>query len=187
MLSKIENSIPLYHIELVRDKSITYNKYNVVEDAAQIFHQVLDRSPVEQFMVIYMDSRNIMVGAEKIAMGQLDRVHVSMRDMFRGAISASVPRLILGHNHPNCDPTPSPEDMNLTLLAVEAGYILGIEIWDHIIVSPDNTHTSIFDSSKKAYEEKLLGAYPELYKLSNVNTTIPFSPINGFKPLKSLL
>jgi DNA repair protein RadC len=143
-----KNSIPLYHLELVRDRNLPYRKLSKVEDAVQIFHDLLDRSPIEQVAVIYVDSSSHIVGAEIVAMGQLTKVSISMREIFRGAIVASVPAIILGHNHPSGDPSPSAQDIAITQAASYSARLLEIQLWDHIIVSPDGRHTSMYEFSK---------------------------------------
>lgn len=153
--------IPKYRVELVRDRDIHYEpSRNLLKDAAAILHQLLDRSPVEQFACIYVNFDNKIEGAEIVAVGSIDHVEVSMRDLFRGAILASVPTVILGHNHPSGPTLPSPQDMNLTFTAMNAGMTLGIQVWDHVIVSPDGSHTSIHDHSEKEALDRIMSMSP---------------------------
>jgi DNA repair protein RadC len=149
---------PMYHLELVRDRSIPFRRCNPVGEAAQILHEVLDRSPVEQFLCIHMSSDGKMVGLERIAIGTLEQVTVTPADIFRGAILAGVPRIILGHNHPTGSSTPSQPDINMTESMVRAGYMLGVEVYDHVVVSPDGSHTSIYDYTTKLATEELLSS-----------------------------
>ncbi len=137
------NQAPVYHLELVRDRSIAYRKVNMVEDVSQVLHEMLDTSPIEQFVVVYISKAGEIYGCEKIAMGSLDKVAVSMKDVFRGAVSASVADIVIGHNHPLGECRPSHEDVVLTGVAVATGELLGIKILDHIIVSPNGDHYSI--------------------------------------------
>lgn len=166
-----ELEIPLYHLELVRDRSVPFRKMGGALDAAQVFHEVLDCSPVEQFMVIYLDSTNSMVGAEKVAVGQLEMVHISMREMFRGAIHAAAPRIVMGHNHPSGDPTPSQPDILLTEAAVQAGALLGISVRNHIVVSPSGTHISVFEYAEKVALERIQNVLG--YPLPKLDTMSP--------------
>lgn len=140
--------VPVYHVELVRDYSIPYKKGLHSVDSAKILHAMLDTSPVEQFVILYLDINNNMVGAEKIAMGGLDNVKVPLNSIVRGAILAGVSKAILGHNHPSGNPTPSDFDITLTDMAIRASAMAAISIVDHVIVSPNGKHYSIWDNKE---------------------------------------
>lgn len=142
-------TIPLYHLELVRDRSIPFTSVTQVDQVAEILHELLDRSPVEQMLVMHVDPLLNIVGVEKIGLGWTTGVGVTMADIFRGAIAASVPNIILGHNHPVDDPTPSREDWDLTDRARYMGEQLGIRLLDHIIVTPTGKHISMKEEDAK--------------------------------------
>ncbi|MEK7817622.1 MAG: DNA repair protein RadC [Actinomycetota bacterium] len=90
----------------------------------------------EHFITLYLDARNVIIHEETVSIGSLNANIVHPREVFRPAISRAAAALVLIHNHPSGDVTPSREDMNLTSRLVEAGRLLGIEVLDHIIVSP---------------------------------------------------
>ena len=100
---------------------------------------------MEQFVVLYINSDGDLIGAEKIAMGQLEQVRVNMSEVFRGAILAGAPRIVVGHNHPTGRAYPSDADIKLTMHIIDSGKMLGIEMFDHIIVAPDGKHYSMMD------------------------------------------
>jgi DNA repair protein RadC len=137
------DSVKLYHIELVRDRDIEYKSIKLAEQAAEVFHELLDRSPVEQLAVIHLEAGGRMVGVEKVGLGTLTSVSVTMGEIFRGALIAAVPTIILGHNHPTNDLKPSQHDWDLTDKARDLGAQLGVNVGDHIIVTPDGKHTSM--------------------------------------------
>ena len=88
----------------------------------------------ECFMVILLDTKNKVIGAPvECLRGLLDQCHVHPREIFREAVRQSAASVILAHNHPSGDPTPSKEDIDITRRLVEAGKILGIPVVDHII------------------------------------------------------
>lgn len=154
--SNIEDiQVPLFHVELVRDRTICARKCIPTNEAAQIAHDVLDRSPVEKLMVMYVDAGGFMVGAEIVAVGQLESCHVSPSEIFRGALIAGVPRIIVAHNHPSGDTTPSQPDIHLTTKLAQAGVLLGVEVFDHVVVSPNGTHTSIYDYAQELVKKQL--------------------------------
>jgi DNA repair protein RadC len=92
-------------------------------------------SPVEQFGVLMLDTKNHVVRVKIVSMGSLDSTVVHPREVFREAAAASAASIILFHNHPSGDPTPSPEDIELTRRLVEAGDIMGIDVLDHLILA----------------------------------------------------
>lgn len=135
--------IPLYHLELVRDRSIEYTSMIKTEQRAQVLHELLDRSPVEQLIVMYLNASGDLVGVEKVGLGGVVHVAVTMAEIFRGAILASVPSIVMGHNHVDDNLTPSEPDWQITSRATLIGEQLGIFVEDHIIVGPGGKHLSM--------------------------------------------
>ena len=93
--------------------------------------------PKEQFTAVYLDSKNRLLGEERVSEGILDSAHAHPREIFQGAITAGAKSLIVAHNHPSGDPTPSKEDKEITKRLQSAGRILGIELLDHVIVGSE--------------------------------------------------
>jgi DNA repair protein RadC len=91
----------------------------------------LDR---EHFRVVLLNTKNQVLAVETISVGGLSSSLVHPREVFKRAIQRSAAALILVHNHPSGDPTPSSEDLEVTKRLQEAGKILGIEVLDHIII-----------------------------------------------------
>lgn len=89
----------------------------------------------EHFLTLFLNARNVVIHQETISIGSLNANIVHPREVFRPAISRAAAALILVHNHPSGDVTPSQEDLKLTTRLVEAGRLLGIEVLDHVIVS----------------------------------------------------
>lgn len=137
----LTQEVPLYRLELVRERSIPFKKGGTTEQRIDILHNLLDRSPVEEFVVLYIDSDANVVGCERISSGNVNSVQVIITKIFRGAIAACVNKIVLGHNHPTGNATPSAEDIFVTEKAIEAGMLLKIDVMDHIIVCPDGSHT----------------------------------------------
>lgn len=92
----------------------------------------------ERFVVFWLNTANIVTGFEIISEGTLNSSVIHPREVFRGAIVASVANIILVHNHPSENPEPSREDINITKKLVEAGNIIDIKVFDHIIFAGDN-------------------------------------------------
>ncbi len=91
----------------------------------------LDR---EHFRAILLNTKNQVLAMETISIGSLNSSLVHPREVFKGAVQRSAAALILVHNHPSGDPTPSAEDLEITRRLDEAGKIIGIEVLDHIII-----------------------------------------------------
>ena len=96
----------------------------------------------EHFVSLFLNARNQMIHKEIISIGSLSASIVHPREVFHCAIRHSAANIILGHNHPSGDPSPSKDDLELTKRLKKAGEILGIDILDHVIVS-ENDFTSV--------------------------------------------
>ncbi len=92
-------------------------------------------SKKEQFIGYYLDIKNSLIKREVISVGTLTASLVHPREVFEPAIQLSSARILLAHNHPSGDPTPSPQDITATKRLVRAGELLDIEILDHVIVA----------------------------------------------------
>lgn len=92
----------------------------------------------EHFVGFYLNTRNQLLRREVISIGSLNASIVHPREVFTPAIAVSAASLILAHNHPSGDPTPSEEDLAITRRLTEAGRLLGIDILDHVVVARDS-------------------------------------------------
>lgn len=95
----------------------------------------------EAFVILILNARRRILGHNLVALGGLDSVSVHPREVFRPVIVAAGSALILAHNHPSLDPTPSEADIRVTRDLVRAGQLLKIEVLDHVIVG--STFTSL--------------------------------------------
>jgi DNA repair protein RadC len=89
---------------------------------------------VETFQVVLLNTRHRLIRVETISQGTLDTILVHPREVFRAAIAANAAALVLAHNHPSGDPTPSEADIKVTRDLIRAGQLLKIEVIDHIII-----------------------------------------------------
>lgn len=112
---------------------------------AQVVRHVTKGDAREHFIAFYLDAKNTLIGYEVVAIGGLSNVDVHPREVFRPAIIAPASAIVIAHNHPSGDCSPSPEDKELTRRISSAGELLGIPLLDHVIVS-DNDWTSFNDS-----------------------------------------
>jgi DNA repair protein RadC len=89
---------------------------------------------VEQFGIVMLDSKSRLIRIRLVATGTVDSAVVHPREVFREAAAASAAAIVLFHNHPSGDPTPSEDDLILTNRMVNAGIVMGIDVVDHIIL-----------------------------------------------------
>ena len=88
----------------------------------------------EEFHIVCLDTKNQVIDCHQISVGTLDASLVHPREVFRPAIKDAASSIILLHNHPSGDPTPSREDHAVTRRLEEAGGIVGIDVLDHIVL-----------------------------------------------------
>lgn len=99
----------------------------------------LAEEPREQFRALFLDRRNGLMRDEMIAFGTVDHAPVYPREVVRRALELSASALILVHNHPSGDPTPSRADIEMTRRIVDAARVFGLEVHDHLVVGRAGT------------------------------------------------
>lgn len=107
---------------------------NSPADAAALVQFEMAALPQEHLRVINLDTRNRVINIEKLYIGSLNASTVRVGELFRPAIARNAASVIILHNHPSGDPTPSPEDVSLTRSVVQAGKLLDIEVLDHLVI-----------------------------------------------------
>jgi len=88
----------------------------------------------EQFRVLFLDKKNRLIKDEVLGRGTVDRAPVYPREVIKRALDLNSTAIILAHNHPSGDPTPSQSDIDMTQKIVEAGKTIGVVVHDHIII-----------------------------------------------------
>ena len=104
------------------------------EQAAELLMPRLRDAVKENFVALLLDTKNQLIRCSEISVGSLDSSIVHPREVFKDAIAASAASVIVAHNHPSGDPTPSPEDRQVTARLVDSGRLLGIDLVDHLII-----------------------------------------------------
>ncbi len=97
----------------------------------------------ELVKVVLVDTRNNVIAYPTVCQGSLNSAHMRIGEIFRDAIRRNAAALIIAHNHPSGDPTPSPEDVALTRQIVEAGRLLGIDVLDHLVLGHGGQYVSL--------------------------------------------
>jgi DNA repair protein RadC len=131
--------INVYAVKLVKESGSLYNvnstRINTPALAAEVIEKVFSptEEAVEVFGVLALDTKNKVAGMHIISKGILDNALVHPREVFKPAILNNAAHIIIWHNHPSGDPTPSHEDLALTQKLVDAGKLLGIGVIDHLV------------------------------------------------------
>jgi len=103
-------------------------------DVAAVIGPLLQHLNHEEFRVLLLNTKHALIKVSEVSRGSLNASVVEPREVFQDAIAASAAAVILAHNHPSGDPTPSAEDASITKRLVKAGELLGILVLDHIII-----------------------------------------------------
>jgi DNA repair protein RadC len=154
--------LPVYTCVLRKSGTITVagDKPPIIRNpgnALPILHKILKDSPTEKFVALYINSSNQLIGVETIAQGGVGACAMTPSDIFRGGIVLGAAAIIVAHNHPSGDPTPSFADIQMTEAMKMGSSILGIAVLDHLVyaVGPDRKGRvhSIMDYEYKNSEE----------------------------------
>jgi len=116
-------------------------KIGNAEDVFNYYVDELQDKKKEHFYALLLDTKNRIISEELVSVGILDASIIHPREVFKSAIKASSNSIILVHNHPSGDCTPSNEDKEVTKILESAGDLLGINVLDHIIIGKDKYYS----------------------------------------------
>lgn len=127
-------------VKLVKESSLLYKERSVKspKDSYKLLKHFLEYKDREFFIVAALDIKNQPVSVHVCHVGSLNACIVHPREVMKSAILSNAASIIVGHNHPSGNPTPSEEDHKVTRRLKEAGEIIGIELLDHIIIGTDS-------------------------------------------------
>ena len=124
-------------VAALSDKPVTRritSSSNAIEFCLQHFKRLASFAKQEEFHIVCLDTKNQVVDTHQITVGTLDASLVHPREVFRAAIRDAASSVLLVHNHPSGDPTPSREDIQVTDRLTEVGKLVGIDVLDHIVL-----------------------------------------------------
>lgn len=141
----MSNSINIYKCHLIKESSHKYHRtISAVSDAVKLsidlgFASFSD----EVFGIFCLNTKGALAGFHEVSHGTLNSASVHPRDVFKRALINNAASVILIHNHPSGDPTPSAEDIFVTKRLSEIGELFGIPIIDHIIIGENSSYYSL--------------------------------------------
>jgi DNA repair protein RadC len=124
-------------VRLAREERPPAQRIREPEDVVRLFGGRLRDLQVEEFHVLALDSQSQVLREVLITRGLLNSSLVHPREVFRAAIAEAAAGIIVVHNHPSGDPTPSAEDRTVTRQLTEAGRLLDLPVYDHVIIAGD--------------------------------------------------
>lgn len=145
MKTRFAKRVDIVSIKMVKEKSISYEnrKISSPDDAQYLCRRFLDELDREQLIVVSLDTKNQPTSINVASIGSLNSSIVHPREVFKVAILSNANSIIIAHNHPSGDPTPSKEDINITERLKEAGKLIGIDLIDHIIIGEEKRFISL--------------------------------------------
>ena len=159
--TKRSKFISAFRITLVKDRRVAFEQCQLAnsQQAQPLIKKLIEtqgQPDREQFCVILLNSKNEIIGLNIVSTGNLSSAPVHPREALKPAILSNSAAMILAHNHPSGDMSPSPEDIAITKIIVQASKIMGIQVHEHLIISMhDDRYYSFADHGiiKKIYDE----------------------------------
>jgi DNA repair protein RadC len=132
--------------EVLNEEHAPYAKLvSSSRDVAKVARSLVEHEEQEVFIVFFLDQRNRITGYNEVARGTGNACAIIPRDVFRSAVLQGAQKIIVMHNHPSGDPTPSEEDIACTRRLARAAELIGIDILDHIIIGQGERYSSFLD------------------------------------------
>lgn len=138
--------IQLVHLEIRKDKEVDLGKISDLDDLGRVAESIIGKRDTENMLILCLDTKSNIIGATIVATGSVDCVIVRLREIFKYAIVCNAASIVVAHNHPSGFLAPSDDDINITRQIIAAGQLLGINVFDHIIVTGDN-YLSLADTT----------------------------------------
>lgn len=143
-LQRLEASVELGRRALAARASRKSTTVSTPEDVVALIRPLTVGLEREHFFAICLDTKNRVKKIVEVSVGSLNASIVHPRELFKEAVAVSAASVVVSHQHPSGDPTPSGADIQLTRRLVKAGDVLGIEVLDHVVIGGDE-HASLRD------------------------------------------
>lgn len=130
-----EPRVRMVEVRLVEEPKAFYQVLGP-RDVARLLRELIGDADRENFVAVYLDTRHRVSHVQTVSVGHLSASLVHPREVFKGALLANAQALVVGHNHPSGDVTPSIEDRKVFDRLAEVGRLMGIELLDSVVVGP---------------------------------------------------
>lgn len=140
----------MWELKVIRERRPGYGPSRQVTNAAGVYEAFRERCEGrdrEEFLAVLLDGKGRNIGFNVVSVGTLTASLVHPREVFKAAILANAASIILVHNHPSGDPTPSEEDRALTRRLKQAGELVGIKILDHVVIGDGRFYSFVESGS----------------------------------------
>lgn len=137
------NAIPRYRVMLVKESQANLSPVKIMDSqtAYRLLAPLFDGLDREHFMVVALDAKHAVIGVNTVSIGSVTLSIVHPREVFKPLILMNASAVLLAHNHPSGDPTPSQEDRVLTRRLKDGGDLLGIAVLDHVVLGEDRYYS----------------------------------------------
>jgi len=154
-------SIDIIKLQVVKDGSIEYGKKAIrnPEELAELGLKFLKNADREMFILVCLNTKNFVNCIHLVAIGTLDRVVISAREVLKTALLANAASIAFVHNHPSGDAEPSQEDIRITRTLASCADLFDIRVLDHVIVADDGHYESLLE--KKILEPDSSSIYKQ--------------------------
>jgi len=128
---------PVFKLKMVKEGEIQYN-CSSPNDVVSMAKKYIGEEDRENMIVVLLSTKNDIIGVHTVSIGTINATIVHPREIFKSAILSNAVSIIIIHNHPSGNPSPSMEDMEITKKIKEAGEVMSIPLIDHVIISFNN-------------------------------------------------
>lgn len=149
-----ENELVASEVQLIYRSKIPASKrvqIKTSQDAFKVFWEHWDKNTIEhceEFKMLLLNHKNTVLGIASISKGGATGTVIDSRIIFQYALKAHATGILVAHNHPSNNPTPSEADVAITKKLIEAGKVMDITVFDHIILCGDGTYYSLGDEGR---------------------------------------
>lgn len=162
-----------YKLHMVKEQEILFlggDSINNSASSSKLIKKVireLGQTDRENFVVVMLNTKLKPIGANLVSTGSLAQCMVQPREIIKAALNMPCKALILGHNHPSGDPSPSVEDKLITLMIMASAHLFDVQILDHLIVDMDSDTYQSFADEKiiEDTKHKVLGVMDQISRL----------------------
>ena len=135
--------VPVYTVKLVRETTFPMKIIEGNADVVELLEDYLKDKDREHFVCVHLNTKNKVIGIETVFIGTLNCTFCAPREIFRSAILDGSSSIILAHNHPSGDSSPSWEDISSTEKIMKIGNILDIPVLDHVIIASEGNYSML--------------------------------------------